>query len=83
MKNEEPIIRSAITYVIEGNITDEQFAPIEKHCINPVDSRAIGMEKPQTLVQKFDEPDDVKVLMDLQIWRRLILESCILHSILP
>ena len=60
-ENEEPIIRSAITYVIEGNITDEQFAAIEKHCINPVDSRAIGMEKPQTLVQKFDEPDDVKV----------------------
>ena len=60
-ENEEPIIRSAITYVIEGNITDEQFAAIEKHCINPVDSRAIGTEKPQTLVQKFDEPDDVKV----------------------
>ena len=60
-ENEEPIIRSAITYVIEGNITDEQFAAIEKHCINPVDSRAIGMQKPQTLVQKFDEPDDVKV----------------------
>ena len=33
-ENEEPIIRSAITYVIEGNITDEQFAAIKKHCIN-------------------------------------------------
>ena len=50
-ENEEPIIRSAITYVIEGNITDEQFEAIKKHCINPVDSRAIGMEKPETLVQ--------------------------------
>ena len=58
-ENEEPIIRSAITYVIEGNITDEQFAAIEKHCINPVDSRAIGMEKPNTLVQEFDDPADV------------------------
>ena len=47
-ENEEPIIRSATTYVIEGNITDEQFAAIQKHCINPVDSRAIGMEKPET-----------------------------------
>ena len=43
-ENEEPIIRSAITYVIEGAITDEQFAAIKKHCINPGDSRAIGME---------------------------------------
>ena len=58
-ENEEPIIRSAITYVIEGAITDEQFAAIKKHCINPVDSRAIGMEKPKTLVQEFDDPADV------------------------
>ncbi|MEE1304838.1 MAG: phosphoribosylformylglycinamidine synthase [Agathobacter sp.] len=58
-ENEEPIIRSATTYVIEGNITDEQFAAIQKHCINPVDSRAIGMEKPETLVQNFEDPDDV------------------------
>ena len=58
-ENEEPIIRSATTYVIEGNITDEQFAAIQKHCINPVDSRAIGMDKPETLVQNFEDPDDV------------------------
>ena len=60
-ENEEPIIRSATTYVIEGDITDEQFEAIKNHCINPVDSRAIGMEKPDTLVQKFDEPEDVIV----------------------
>jgi phosphoribosylformylglycinamidine synthase len=58
-EDEEPIIRSATTYVIEGEITDEQFAAIQKHCINPVDSRAIGMEKPETLVQQFDDPADV------------------------
>ena len=58
-EDEEQIIRSAITYVIEGAITDEQFAAIKKHCINPVDSRAIGMEKPKTLVQEFDDPADV------------------------
>ena len=58
-ENEEPIIRSATTYVIEGQISEEQFAAIKKHCINPVDSREIGMDKPQTLVQNFDDPDDV------------------------
>ena len=60
-ENEEPIIRSATTYVISGNITDEQFEAMKNHCINPVDSREIGMEKPETLVQKFDEPADVMI----------------------
>ncbi len=31
------------------------------HCINPVDSKETGMDKPETLVTKFDEPADVKV----------------------
>ncbi|MCI5857714.1 MAG: phosphoribosylformylglycinamidine synthase [Agathobacter sp.] len=60
-ENEEPIIRSATTYVIEGNISDAQFAAIKKHCINPVDSREIGLEKPETLVQEFDDPKDVVI----------------------
>ncbi len=60
-ENEEPIIRSATTYVIAGSISDEQFAAIKKHCINPVDSREIGLEKPETLVQEFDDPKDVVI----------------------
>ena len=60
-ENEEPIIRSATTYVIEGKISDAQFEAIKKHCINPVDSREIGLEKPDTLVQTFDDPADVIV----------------------
>ncbi len=60
-EEEEPIIRSATTYVIEGEITDEQLAAIKHHCINPVDSRETGLEKPQTLVQDFADPDDVVI----------------------
>ena len=59
-EDEQPIIRSATTYVIEGDITDEEFAAIKNHCINPVDSRETGMEKPETLVTNFEEPEDVK-----------------------
>lgn len=58
-ENEAPVIRTAVTYVIEGDISDEEFAVIKKHCINPVDSRESGMEKPETLVQVFEEPKDV------------------------
>ncbi|MCD8156950.1 MAG: phosphoribosylformylglycinamidine synthase, partial [Clostridiales bacterium] len=60
-EDEEPIIRTATTYVIEGDITDEQLAAIRHHCINPVDSRETGLEKPETLVQDFAEPDDVVI----------------------
>ena len=65
-EDEEPIIKSATTYVIEGNITDEQFEAIKNHCINPVDSRETGMEKPETLETHFDEPEDVKIFNGFQ-----------------
>ena len=58
-EDEQPVIKTATTYVIEGNITDAQFEAIKEHCINPVDSRETGTEKPETLVTKFDEPEDV------------------------
>ena len=60
-EDEQPIIKSATTYVIEGNITDEEFEAIKNHCINPVDSRETGMVKPETLITKFEEPEDVKI----------------------
>ncbi len=65
-EDELPIIKSATTYVIEGDITDEAFEAIKAHCINPVDSRETGMEKPDTLVTKFDEPEDVKIFHGFQ-----------------
>ena len=60
-EDEMPVIKSATTYVIEGAITDEEFAAIKAHCINPVDSREAQGEKPETLVTVFDEPADVKI----------------------
>ena len=60
-EDEMPVIKSATTYVIDGAITDEEFAAIKAHCINPVDSRETGMEKPETLITQFEEPEDVKI----------------------
>ena len=57
----QPIIRTATTYVIEGELTEAERAAIRNHCINPVDSRETGMEKPETLVQKFDDPADIRL----------------------
>ena len=60
-ENAQPIIRSATTYVIEGDITEEEFEAIKNHCINPVDSRETGLQKPKTLVTEFKDPEDVKI----------------------
>ena len=68
-EEEEPIIRTATTYVIEGEITDAELEAIKNYCINPVDSRETGMEKPVTLVTEFEEPADVAVFdgfMDME-----------------
>lgn len=65
-EEEEPIIRSATTYVIAGEIDQAQLEAIKNHCINPVDSRETGLDKPETLVDEFDEPEDVKIFEGFQ-----------------
>ena len=61
-EDEEPVIRTAVTYMILGNITDEECQKIKAYCINPVDSRETGMVKPDTLITVFEEPADIAVL---------------------
>ena len=58
-EDEKPVIKSATTYVLEGHMSDEQFEQVKSYCINPVDSRETGLEKPETLVTEFEEPADV------------------------
>ena len=57
---EEPVIRTAATYVITAPLTAEQEAAIKSFCINPVDSREAGEEKPETLTVEFAVPEDIK-----------------------
>ncbi len=65
-ENETPVIKTAVTYVISGTLTDEQKEKIKELCINPVDSREAGSEVPQTLVTEFKEPADVLILDGFQ-----------------
>ncbi len=58
-ENEVPVIKTAVTYVISGKITEEEKAKIKELCINPVDSREASSELPKTLVTEFKIPDDV------------------------
>ena len=58
-EDENPIIKTATTYILSGDVTDEQLKSVMEYCINPVDSRACGLEIPETLVTEYDEPADV------------------------
>ena len=60
-EEEEPVIKTATVYVIEGNLTKEEADRIKNFCINPVDSREADIAKPETLVTVFPEPSDVIV----------------------
>ncbi len=61
-ETEEPVIRSATTYIVEGAVSDAEFERIKAYCINPVDSREASETKPDTLVTKFEVPADVAIL---------------------
>ncbi len=58
-EDEDPIIKTATTYILSGDVTDGQLKSVVEYCINPVDSRACGLEIPETLVTEYDEPADV------------------------
>ncbi|MBR6302964.1 MAG: phosphoribosylformylglycinamidine synthase, partial [Lachnospiraceae bacterium] len=61
-EKENPVIRTAVTYMIIGDISDADFEKIKSYCINPVDSRETGLEKPETLITNYEEPANVKIL---------------------
>jgi len=60
-EDENPIIKTAVTYCLEGTISEEEFEKIKNYCINPVDSRETDLQKPDTLVTVFEEPEDIKI----------------------
>ncbi len=60
-EDEEPVIKTAVTYLIMGEVSEEEFEKIKAYCINPVDSRETAMDKPDTLITDYEEPEDVIV----------------------
>ena len=58
-EKEEPVIRSATTYILNGEFSEEEFARIKGYCINPVDSRETNEMKPDTLITEYEDPEEV------------------------
>ncbi|MBQ6384855.1 MAG: phosphoribosylformylglycinamidine synthase [Lachnospiraceae bacterium] len=61
-EREHPVVRTATTYLIGGEVSDEEMERIIADCINPVDSRLTDEVKPETLSDDFPEPADVEIL---------------------
>ena len=60
-EDENPVIKTAVTYVITGDVSEEEFEQIKAYCINPVDSKETTMTKPETLVAVFPNAPDVAI----------------------
>ncbi len=71
-EKETPTVHSATTYMVIGDISDEDFAKIQNDCINPVDSRITDEVKPETLAADYPEPEDV---VELKGFRSMPLED--------
>ena len=59
--DEEPVIKTAVTYMIMGDVSEEDLSKIKDYTMNPVDSRIATENKPETLVTNYDDPEDVKI----------------------
>jgi len=69
-EEENPVIRTATTYVIEGDITDEQLEAIKQHCINPVDSRETGLIAARAVtVAGRSQNNHIRLIPERPAWR--------------
>lgn len=60
--DEAPTVRSAVLYILEGDLTGEDLAKIKDFLINPVESREAALEIPETLKAVYPEPQPVAKL---------------------
>ncbi|MCD4837060.1 phosphoribosylformylglycinamidine synthase [Merdimmobilis hominis] len=61
-QKDRPVVRSAKVYLLEGEISDADFARIKAYLINPVESREASLEKPETLDTNYAIPETVETL---------------------
>ncbi len=61
-RGDRPLIRTAKVYMLYGDITEDELKAIKKYVINPVEAREAALEKPLTLVLKYNIPESVATL---------------------
>ncbi|MBO5163345.1 MAG: phosphoribosylformylglycinamidine synthase [Ruminococcus sp.] len=55
-------VRNARVYIIDGNLTDDEFAKLKSYIINPVESREASLDTVDTLDTNYEIPTTVATL---------------------
>ncbi len=55
-------VRNARIYIVEGRLTDNEFASLKSYLINPVESREASLDKVDTLDTNYEIPTTVETL---------------------
>ncbi len=61
-RQERPTVKTARVYMLYGKLTDEDIAKIQKHVINPVESRLATLDKFDTLDIPYEIPTEVETI---------------------
>ncbi len=61
-QKERPLVRSAKVYLLYGAITEEELSAIKSYLINPVEAMEADMSKPDTLEERYHQPETVAIL---------------------
>ncbi|MTI66797.1 MAG: phosphoribosylformylglycinamidine synthase [Firmicutes bacterium] len=61
-QNERPNVKTSKLFVLEGNLTDNDLKRIKEYHINPIDSKEASLEKPDSLTDDYENPEDVKIV---------------------
>ncbi len=55
-------VRNARVYIVDGNITDDEFERLKSYIINPVESREASLDTVETLDTNYEIPTTVETL---------------------
>lgn len=58
--NDNPKIKTATVYIIEGNVKQKDIKKIKNYLINPIESREADLDAPETLELPIEEPEKTK-----------------------
>ena len=59
---ERPAVRTALVYILKGDLTREDVETLKRHVINPVERREASLEKPETLRTDYALPETVATM---------------------
>lgn len=62
-QGERPTVKFARVYALYGDLSEADINAVKGYVINPVETREASLEKPETLEQKYDIPEEVETLI--------------------